>query len=124
MGFYFRKSVRFGPLRVNFSKSGVGLSAGVRGLRVGTGPRGNYIHAGVRGFYYRAALPSAHAPRPAIPEPVPVSVPSGTDGSLGAFTPIASADAAQMSDSSSDSLLEYETSACPLVALDVSTVCD
>lgn len=110
MGLYFRRSVRFGPLRVNFSKSGVGLSAGVRGLRVGTGPRGNYIHAGVRGVYYRAALPGPAArrrvaPRPA-PAPVPSPIPAGTDGSLGAFTSIASADAAQMSDSSSDSLLD------------------
>lgn len=110
MGLYFRRSVRFGPLRVNFSKSGVGLSAGVRGLRVGTGPRGNYIHAGVRGFYYRAAFQGTTSrrrvdPRP-IPAPTPLPAPAGTDGSLGAFTSIASADAAQMSDSSSDSLLD------------------
>jgi hypothetical protein len=58
MGFYFRKSVRFGPVRVNFSKSGIGLSAGIRGLRVSTGPRGNYVQAGAHGFYYRAKLPS------------------------------------------------------------------
>lgn len=110
MGLYFRRSVRFGPLRVNFSKSGVGLSAGVRGLRVGTGPRGNYIHAGARGVYYRAALPGPAvrrrvAPRPA-PAAVPSPVPAGTDGSLEAFKSIASAEAAQMSDCSSDSLLD------------------
>ncbi len=40
MGWYFRRSVKFGPLRLNFSKSGVGYSYGVKGLRVGTGPRG------------------------------------------------------------------------------------
>lgn len=33
MGFRFRKSVNIGPLRLNFSKSGVGYSFGVRGLR-------------------------------------------------------------------------------------------
>jgi hypothetical protein len=30
MGFYFRKSARFGPFRVNFSTSGVGVSVGER----------------------------------------------------------------------------------------------
>ena len=34
MGFRFRKSVNFGPLRVNFSKSGVGYSMGGKGFRV------------------------------------------------------------------------------------------
>lgn len=53
MPFYIRKSVSFGPVRVNFSKSGVGVSAGVRGLRFGTGPRGHYVRAGVGGIYYR-----------------------------------------------------------------------
>ena len=32
MGFYVRKGFNFGPLRVNFSKSGIGLSLGVKGL--------------------------------------------------------------------------------------------
>lgn len=44
MGLYLRKSVRVGPLRFNLSKGGVGVSAGIKGLRVGTGPRGNYVH--------------------------------------------------------------------------------
>lgn len=34
MGFRFRKSVKLGPFRVTFSKSGVSYSAGVKGLRV------------------------------------------------------------------------------------------
>lgn len=33
MGFRFRKSVNFGPLRVNASKSGLGWSVGVPGAR-------------------------------------------------------------------------------------------
>jgi hypothetical protein len=56
MGFYFRKSVSFGPIRLNFSKSGIGVSAGVKGARISTGPRGTYIHAGSNGFYYRQRL--------------------------------------------------------------------
>ena len=35
MGFYYRKSVRVGPFRINLSKSGVGLSTGVPGFRTG-----------------------------------------------------------------------------------------
>ena len=46
MPFYLRKSVSAGPFRFNLSKSGVGVSVGVKGLRIGTGPRGHYIHAG------------------------------------------------------------------------------
>ena len=34
MGFRFRKSINFGPLRLNFSKSGVGASVGTKGFRV------------------------------------------------------------------------------------------
>lgn len=58
MGFYIRKSFRAGPVRLNLSKSGLGVSAGVKGLRVGSGPRGSYIHAGRGGLYYRKKLGS------------------------------------------------------------------
>lgn len=50
MGFYIRKALRVGPLRFNLSKSGVGVSAGIKGLRLGTGPRGNYVHVGGAGL--------------------------------------------------------------------------
>jgi tetratricopeptide (TPR) repeat protein len=41
LGLRFRKSISLGKgVRVNFSKSGVGISAGVKGYRVGVGPRG------------------------------------------------------------------------------------
>ena len=53
MGFYFRKSVNLGGLRFNFSKSGVGVSTGVKGFRIGKGPRGNYVQMGRNGIYYR-----------------------------------------------------------------------
>jgi len=56
MPFYIRKSVSVGPFRFNLSKSGIGVSAGVKGFRVGTGPRGNYIHMGRGGLYYRHSL--------------------------------------------------------------------
>ena len=59
MPFYLRKSISAGPFRFNLSKSGVGLSVGVRGLRVGTGPRGHYVHAGAGGVYYRSSIGKA-----------------------------------------------------------------
>jgi uncharacterized protein DUF4236/double zinc ribbon protein len=56
MGWWLRKSVKMGPLRINFSKRGIGMSAGVKGLRVGTGPRGPYIAGGRGGLYFREPL--------------------------------------------------------------------
>lgn len=56
MPFYFRKSISAGPFRFNLSKSGVGLSVGVKGFRIGTGPRGHYVQAGRGGLYYRASI--------------------------------------------------------------------
>lgn len=77
MGFYVRKSVKAGPFRFNMSKSGLGVSAGVLGFRVGTGPRGNYVSVGGNGVYYRTTLsPRMPAsPVPAAPlEHIPNSV--------------------------------------------------
>jgi hypothetical protein len=39
VGFYLRKALRLGPLRVNLSRAGVGLSAGVTGARFGVWTR-------------------------------------------------------------------------------------
>lgn len=57
MGFYLRKSFKLGPVRFNLSKSGVGISAGIKGARVGVNARGKkYIHLGRGGIYYRQTL--------------------------------------------------------------------
>ena len=53
---YFRKAFTFGPFRLNLSKSGLGLSFGITGLRVGIGPTGPYLHAGRGGLYFRKSL--------------------------------------------------------------------
>ncbi|MFR3778285.1 MAG: DUF4236 domain-containing protein [Enterobacter sp.] len=34
MSFYIKKSIRVGPMRFNLSKSGVGASIGIKGLRL------------------------------------------------------------------------------------------
>ena len=50
MGFFFRRSFRKGPLRVNLSKSGLGWSLGVPGLRFGKSAKGrSYTRAGIPG---------------------------------------------------------------------------
>ena len=56
MGFYFRKSKSVGPFRLNFSKSGIGLSTGVKGARLSFGPRGTYVNVGRNGIYYRKKI--------------------------------------------------------------------
>lgn len=58
MGFYFRKSLRAGPFRFSLSKSGIGVSTGFTGFRVGMGPRGNYVSMGRNGLSYKSTLPS------------------------------------------------------------------
>ncbi|MBQ9266753.1 MAG: DUF4236 domain-containing protein [Clostridia bacterium] len=54
MGFYFRKNFKIGKLvNVSVSKSGVGVSAGVKGFRIGTGPKGNYVSMSKSGIGYK-----------------------------------------------------------------------
>lgn len=53
MGFYIRKALLTGPVRVNLSKGGLGFSAGVTGARVGVNRQGVYVHGGRGGLYYR-----------------------------------------------------------------------
>jgi Protein of unknown function (DUF4236) len=45
MGWGFRKSINFGPLRINASKSGIGYSIGGRGFRIGKDARGKSYRA-------------------------------------------------------------------------------
>ena len=95
MGFYLRKSVSLGPFRFNLSNSGVGVSAGIPGFRVGTGPRGNYVRLGRGGVYYQHTIPSS------TPRPVPlIAPPSDTT-----MHEIESVSAERIVDSSSEQLL-------------------
>lgn len=109
MGFYIRKSVRVGPFRFNLSKSGIGASAGIKGLRLGTGPHGNYIHMGRGGLYYRKTLSyGKNRPHPLHPsqnleEPPSQNIPVGTHEPL---RDIESGEIDQLVDSSSKALVE------------------
>jgi tetratricopeptide (TPR) repeat protein len=50
MGFRFGKSISLGKgIRLNISKGGLGISAGVKGFRVGVGPRGARLTTGIPG---------------------------------------------------------------------------
>ena len=60
MGWSFRKSLNFGPFRLNLSKSGVGMSTGVKGARISTGPRGTRFTASKYGVTYTKTLASRH----------------------------------------------------------------
>jgi hypothetical protein len=104
MGFYIRKSLSVGPLRFNLSKSGIGVSGGIKGLRLGTGPRGTYIHAGRGGLYYRQYLfthPRSGGPvTPSLQPSTPLrETPDDT-------VTIASAPASEITDSSAAALLD------------------
>ena len=56
MGLFFKKSKNFGLFKLNMSKSGIGVSLGVKGLRLSAGPRGVYLNASKDGIYYRKKL--------------------------------------------------------------------
>ena len=91
MGFYVRKSVSVGPFRFNLSGSGVGVSVGIPGFRVGRGPRGNYVHVGGSGLYYRHTVPRHIDAEPDV---------------RGPMRDIESVSADRIIDSSSEALLE------------------
>jgi hypothetical protein len=101
MGFYLRKSVSVGPFRFHFSGSGVNVSAGVPGFRVGSGPRGNYVHLGRGGIYYRHTFPAGSVPASRDTQPM---IPIAREHP--ALQEIESGVAASIVDSSSEELLE------------------
>lgn len=107
MGFYVKKSIRVGPMRFNLSKSGVGASIGIKGLRFGTGPRGNYIHIGAGGVYYRASLSPSMIPQDGKKvQRVPDESPVEHDNTHAPLEEIESSHISEIVDSSSRELLE------------------
>ena len=50
MSIFFRKTIKLGPIHINFTKSGVGISIGVPGARIGRSPAGRtYVSGGLPG---------------------------------------------------------------------------
>ena len=128
MGFYLRKSISVGPLRFNLSKSGVGVSAGVTGLRFGVGPRGNYVHMGRAGLYYRATLAPSVSPSKLPAQPPASIAPEISRGTHAVLEEIESADVSKIVNSSSRELLDElnrkraKVRLWPVVAIVVSIV--
>lgn len=98
--FYIRKAISVGPLRFNLSKSGIGLSFGVRGLRIGSGARGNYVHAGRYGLYYRKAVPGPTLPTANIFKSIFHSRRAPADGGMSRPSDAKVADASSIESSS------------------------
>ncbi|QHE87221.1 DUF4236 domain-containing protein [Hydrogenophaga sp. BPS33] len=108
MGLTFAKSVRFGAVRFNFSGSGIGMSVGVPGLRVGTGPRGAYISGGAGGFRYRSSLSGRTTRRQALAattQPLESSATQAPQPNVVATTEHDTTCVLQLTDSNSDGLL-------------------
>lgn len=103
MGLSFGKSFKMGPLRLNLSGSGLGVSAGIRGARVSVGPRGTYVTLSGLGFRYQKKLKATPASLPANAAASTTSQPlaalATTEGH------IATASVAQLQDSSPEELL-------------------
>ena len=78
MPWYFRKSIKFGPGRLTFSKSGLSYSIGTKGARITSGPRGTYVTFGTHGIYYRTRImpsgpPTRRYETPSPSSPTPLS---------------------------------------------------
>lgn len=106
MGLSFRKSVSVGPIRFNLSKSGVGISTGIKGLRFGTGPRGNHVRMGLGGISYSKTFSNKGQPtsRPSNQHSVEAPVPGYGENVL--MSAIDSADVSSMAHSSSTDLIQ------------------
>lgn len=114
MPFYIRKSVTVGPFRFNLSGAGIGVSAGVKGFRVGTGPRGHYIHAGTDGLYYRSSLGN-RPPRPSRTSRVNLpAVGPHLRVETGNISDMVDADAASILDSINENLVKSGTWPIPI----------
>ena len=80
MGFRLRKSIKLGGgFKLNFSKSGVGISGGVKGARVGIGPRGVRTSLSVPGtgmsYVSERRLKGSPVKQPAQPNEIHTTIP-------------------------------------------------
>jgi hypothetical protein len=102
MSWSYRKSFGAGPFRVNFSKSGVSYSVGVKGARVNVGPRGTYVNLSAHGISYRRKIGEEAVHRPqSSPQLVPVAFEKVHN--------IASADIGQLTDTDSKDFISELT---------------
>lgn len=104
MSFYLKKSISVGPFRFNFSKSGIGVSTGIPGFRIGASPRGNYIHMGRKGLYYRKTFSAGNRTN-MVQKYIPESPEDQLCLGFEPLTPIESSEISKLVDSSSEELL-------------------
>jgi hypothetical protein len=90
MGWSYRKTFKFGPLRINVSRHGIGTSLGIRGFRIthsSTGKRYVTLTMPGTGLSWRKTfrrgrpsgkLPIQPSPISGAPSPVPTNAPPPT----------------------------------------------
>jgi TM2 domain-containing membrane protein YozV len=78
MGWSFRRSLKFGPFRLNLSKSGIGYSLGIPGFRMGKSARGSlYRSASIpgTGIYNRTYFSNSQVKQPGQTSPSNITLP-------------------------------------------------
>jgi hypothetical protein len=83
MGWDFRRSLKLGPLKLNFSKSGMGYSVGARGFRVGQDAKGrSYTAASIPGTGLYSRTYSSQGKTAGGNPTERSSAPAGRDGGI------------------------------------------
>jgi Protein of unknown function (DUF4236) len=89
MSLSMRSSLKAGPFRFNLSKSGIGMSTGVPGFRVGTGPRGNYVRVGTGSLaYFVSSTPTTRSRSKSAPRNAPMALANDVVMHNNAGTPV------------------------------------
>jgi len=94
MSWSYRKSFKSGPFRINYSKSGISYSVGIKGARVNVGPTGTYVNLSSRGITYRRKISGSVVP-------LSQTMPDRMPGSPEVVHNIASANIEQLTDTDS-----------------------
>ncbi len=105
MGWSYRKSFGSGPFRVNFSKSGISYSVGVKGARMNFGPRGTYVNLSSHGISYRRKIQGAGQSLQPYAQPAMQTLPVTTEP----VHNIASANIEQLTDTDSKDFISELT---------------
>ncbi len=105
MGFYVRKSLRAGPFRVDLSRHGIDMSAGVPGFSAHAGPRGSYVRVSAAGASYQTTLSPSPRPTRHGQQQTPLTQPPFATPGDHLLEDIAGASVAQLAASSSSELL-------------------
>jgi hypothetical protein len=109
MGWSFHRSLNFGGLRLNLSRSGIGASVGVKGFRYGISPSGRrYVRCGMDGIYYQQTVGGGHRLQSLQNGRSPSRIPNynAARNATGPMESIQSAEASTIVDSTSAGLIK------------------